>query len=150
MTTPTYLAELAREHTTGELFRAALAAGVPIAMQDLEQQGGPLERDYEAARAFGETIATEGADILFRSKKRGVTAKLMTQLIRTLAVLAYAPGGVSVAGLLFDTGSRTPRGRSVAGRWAGAKDSTEGNSHRHGGHLVDHRDTRGEQPNPQR
>lgn len=104
MNTPTYLAELAREHTTGELFRAALEAGVPLAMHELERQGGPLERDYEQARAFGVTIATEGADILFRSKKRGVTANLMTRLIRALAVLAYAPGGVTVVGLHFDAG----------------------------------------------
>jgi len=102
--TPTYLADLIREHTTGELFRAALAVGVPLGMADLERQGGPLEHDYAACRAFGETIATEGADILFRSKRKGVTAKLMTQLIRALAVLAFAPGGVTVAGLHFDAG----------------------------------------------
>lgn len=104
VSTPAYLADLAREITTESLLRDTLAAGVPLAMADLERQGGPLERDYAEARAFGETIATEGADILFRSRKRGVTAALVTRLIRALAVLAYVPGGVTVAGLHFDAG----------------------------------------------
>lgn len=104
MSTPAYLADLTREITTESLLRDALAAGVPLAMADLEKTGGPLERDIDEARAFGETIATEGADILFRSRKRGVTAALVTRLIRALAVLAFSPGGVTVAGLYFDAG----------------------------------------------
>jgi hypothetical protein len=121
--TPTFVIDLAHEGTTGELFRAALEIGVPLALQDLERRGGPLEHDYEEVRAFAETIATEGADILFRSKKRGVTARLMAQLIRAVAVLAYAPGGVTVARLHFDAGRpdaagqiccRTSFGRQVS------------------------------------
>ncbi len=105
------------------LLRDTLAASVPFAMLDLERRGGPNDADYEEARAFGVTIATEGADILFRSRKRGVTARLMTQLIRALAVLAFSPGGVTVAGLHFDAGRADAEGNICCRSMGSMKES---------------------------
>lgn len=89
---------------TSELVRCALEAGVPFRMLDLMRQGGPFDRDMEEARAFAEVLAEKGDCFLFKSAKKGETARLVNGLVRTLAVLAFAPGGVSVFGLHFDAG----------------------------------------------
>lgn len=89
---------------TTNLLRDTLAASVLFAMLDLERRGGPQDADYEQARAFADPLAEQADNILFRSPRKGETAKLMTQLIRAVAVLAYAPGGVTIAGLHFDAG----------------------------------------------
>lgn len=93
-----------------DLLRLTLATGVPIAMFDLALQGGPLEGDWARARAFALPLAAHGDDILFRSKRPGVTADLVAQLIRAVAVLAYAPGGVTTFGLHFDAGQPDAEG----------------------------------------
>lgn len=90
--------------STASLLRDTLAASVPFAMLDLERRGGPTDADYEQARAEATPLAEQADNILFRSPKKGETARLVTQLIRAVAVLAYAPGGVTVAGLHFDAG----------------------------------------------
>lgn len=100
-----YLRQLALESSNGELLKFALILGVPNAMRDLRLLGGPLDHDWEQARAFSDTLAEQGADLLFKSKKKGETAALCTKLIRMLAVMAFVPGGVDVFGLHFDAGT---------------------------------------------
>jgi len=97
--------DLDREmHVTTSLLRDTLAASVPFAMLDLEQRGGPGDADYEEARAEATPLAEQGDNILFRGHKKGQTAHLVSNLIRAVAVLAYAPGGVTIANLHFDAG----------------------------------------------
>lgn len=102
---PTIFQDMRIQGTNGELLRFSLILGVPNAMRDLHLQGGPLERDWESARTFAETLATQGDNLLYKSKKKGETAALMAQLIRALAVMAYVPGGVTAWGLHFDAGT---------------------------------------------
>lgn len=103
---PTYLHALRVERANGELLRFALTLGVPQAMRELARRGGPTEADYEAARAFGEVVAHPGAEaLLFRSPKRGETARMCSDLIRAIGVMAFVPGGVRLLGLHFDAGT---------------------------------------------
>ena len=101
---PAYLQDMRIQGTNGELLRFALIMGVPNAMRDLHLQGGPLDRDWEAARAFADTLAEKGDNLIYKSKKKGETAQLCAELIRTLAVMAFVPGGVTAWGLHFDAG----------------------------------------------
>ena len=73
---PTYLQDLRIQGTNGELLRFALALGVPKAMRELRERGGPLDSDWAAARAFADTLAEHGDDLLYKSKKKGETARL--------------------------------------------------------------------------
>lgn len=107
---PTYLQSLHVEHSNGELLRFALALGVPQAMRELARRGGPIEADWEVAQAFGDTLAERADNLLYRSKKRGETARLCAELIRHMAVMAYVPGGVSLLGLHFDAGTPDSNG----------------------------------------
>ena len=102
MREPTYKRALEQEHVTGELLRSTLEATVPFRILELQQQGGPLARDWQETRDFAETLATEGDAVLFKGHKRGDTARVMKGLIRALAVMAFVPGGVRAWGLHFD------------------------------------------------
>lgn len=84
--------------------RIFLETFVPIAIWELQAQGGPDERDRELARQFGEVLASHGDALLFPTKAREATAQrpripgtsdMAGQLARYLAVQAFSPGGVT-------------------------------------------------------
>lgn len=52
-------------------------------------------------RRNGQLIAERGDLILYRSKKKGETAKLVNILVESLAMLAFYPGGVRLGSLHF-------------------------------------------------
>lgn len=49
----------------------------------------------------GQLIAERGDIILYRSKKKGETAKMMNVLTESLALLAFQPGGVTFGAMHF-------------------------------------------------
>ena len=74
----------------------ALSAAVPLHIMDLKARGGPTGTDYEEARAFGSVLAEQGDRLLFRATKKkdeGQAASLFNRLARSLAVMAWLPGG---------------------------------------------------------
>lgn len=121
MKEPIIFQDMRIQGTNGELLRFALILGVPNAMRDLHLNGGPLDSDWAEARAFADTLATQGDNLLYKSKKKGETAALMTQLIRALAVMAYVPGGVTAWGLHFDAGAPDSTGEAHCSTLSGAK-----------------------------
>lgn len=102
---PGYIRADRQMATNGELLRCTLEISVPFRMLELNQQGGPRERDWQEAIAFGDIAAYEGDNLLFKGHKKGDTARVMTGLIRALAVMAFVPGGVTAWGLHFDVGT---------------------------------------------
>ena len=82
------------------LIRCTLEALVPIAIFDLQQQGGPDVYHQERARAFSSKLGAEGDTLLYNVK--GKTGKIMGEFCEVLAVLAFVPGGVTVFGLHFE------------------------------------------------
>lgn len=116
---PTYKQDLIHEHITGELICCTLAASVPFRILELERRGGPTESEWEETRAFAWVLGPQGDNLLYRSGKKGETARLMADLIYAIAVLAFAPGGVTTFGLHFDAGMPDSEGnvccRSLGG-----------------------------------
>lgn len=82
------------------LLTSTLACAVPLWIEQFR----PLTDDARLAiaRVSGQEIAEHGDIILYRSKKKGETAAAFNHLARGLAVLAFAPGGVTFAGLHFE------------------------------------------------
>lgn len=76
-----------------------LDLAVPLAMDEIAGRGGPTDAEIADARAFGCELA-ERADVLLfgRNGPRGVPAAMAAKLARSLAVLAWCPGGVRFAG----------------------------------------------------
>ncbi|GHO77220.1 hypothetical protein KSD_49910 [Ktedonobacter sp. SOSP1-85] len=80
----------------------ALSAAVPLRVLGLYERQGPDESDLEATRHVERQLTSQGDHLLFRSKVPGETAKLFNQVAQGLAVLSFAPGGVSCFGHHFD------------------------------------------------
>lgn len=77
---------------------------VPLAIWELQRNGGPDTRDRELARCFGAVLASHGDALLFPTKAKEATAgrervpgtqDMAGQLARYLAVMAFSPGGVT-------------------------------------------------------
>lgn len=105
-----YKQVLTQEEVTGEAIRCSLEVGVPFRMFDMQQHGGPSDRDWEETRAFAWVLGPSGDNLLYKSGKRGETARLMNEMIRAIAVLAFAPGGITIYGLHFDAGTPDSEG----------------------------------------
>ncbi len=73
-----------------------LALAVNLKILDLQRKGGPTSQQFEQAKAFGDTLAHKGDNILYRSPKRGETADLFNQLTAAIAICSFLPGGVKV------------------------------------------------------
>lgn len=85
------------------LLLMTLEAGVLLAINDLKKIGGPGDWQWERLRdEYAWLLAGNGDILQFRSEKRGETAQLMARLIEVVAVAAFQPGGITVAGLHFE------------------------------------------------
>jgi len=102
MSEPTYKKALIQEQVTSTLLCATLEATVPFRILELRARGGPTDREWEEIRAFADVLACEGDAVLYKGHKKGDTARMVSRLIRTLAVMAFVPGGVTAWGLHFD------------------------------------------------
>lgn len=87
--------------------RLHLSTFVPFAIQDVIEKatatGFPLEMYHKAAQWGWELVAederVDPADVLYIGR---ATGELMAALTKVVAVLAFAPGGVSALGLHFE------------------------------------------------
>lgn len=86
----------------------ALSAAVPLRVLGLYERQGPDKNDLEAAHHVGTLLASKGDRLLFRSEVRGETADIFNQTAQALAVLSFAPGGVTCFGHHFDAQKSSP------------------------------------------
>lgn len=78
------------------LLSEMLALAVPIWQGRLKKEDGPTEETWERCRQFVDVLVGPGGeDLLFRGPK---TAELFNDLAYTLAVMSFAPGGVTLFG----------------------------------------------------
>jgi len=82
------------------LLRTALEVAVPLWITEMQKT--PWPRLQEQGQACSQIIAEHGDNILYRSKKRGETALAFNALARAIAILAFAPGGVTAFELHFE------------------------------------------------
>lgn len=82
-----------------------LDCAVPLEIHALTMQGGPDGADIEAARAFGSDLALRGDVMLFSGGKPGEAGELASQTARSIAVLAFCPGGVTLFGRTWAAGA---------------------------------------------
>jgi len=79
---------------------AFLAASVPLRITDLQERGGPGPEEWAWAVDFGEALTYQRDVLLFGDARRA--SGLANDLSRAVAILAFAPGGVSVFGQHFE------------------------------------------------
>lgn len=73
-----------------------LAVAIPFRIIELQRKGGPSDLDWELAIERG-LVTLEVSDLLFRgSKKQGEVSRIFTELVHAVAVMAFAPGGLTI------------------------------------------------------
>lgn len=85
---------------------AALAMAVPLQISQLAARGGPTDTEWAFARQWADTLAEKG-DVLLYGEKKGETAKLFAEFANAVAVLAFAPGGITIFGQHFEYKEKT-------------------------------------------
>jgi hypothetical protein len=81
----------------------ALATAVPLHILELQAKGGPDAEDLKQAQEFSKDLGERGDVLLFGSKKKGEAAGLFNGLAKSLAVLSFVPGGVTLFGSHWET-----------------------------------------------
>lgn len=84
------------------LLTSTLAVAVPMWVERIQHYTD--EQRTARAHELGQVIAEHGDLILYRSKRRGESARNFNALAEGLACLAYAPGGVTFAGSHWEAG----------------------------------------------
>lgn len=85
-------------HLNNELLLMTIEVGVPLEIHRLKNIG-VTDRDFEFAREFSSSLAEKGDQILYKGKE---TARLTSDLIKCLAIMAFIPGGYSFYKLHFE------------------------------------------------
>ena len=78
------------------LLSSTLAIAVPLWIERL--RNASWEHILLRARECAQHVAEHGDNLLFRSKKKGESAKAFNHLAEGIACLAFAPGGVKLFG----------------------------------------------------
>jgi uncharacterized protein YqjF (DUF2071 family) len=91
-----------------DLLVAALTVAVPMWVEVV--RGLPFEVRQERAQRCMAEVAEHGDHILYRSKKKGESAKAFNALAEGLAILSLQPRGVTAFGMHWETwGGYCPR-----------------------------------------
>ena len=80
----------------------ALSTAVPLHILELERNGGPTPEDAAGMPTIAQELAEHGDLLLFKSRKPGETARLFNREARGIALLAFAPGGVTIFGRHYE------------------------------------------------
>lgn len=79
---------------------------VPLKILELQLTNWqPSDQELEQAREFADVLGSQGDILLYRSKKKGETARVFSQMARAIAVGAFLPGGITVFGNHYITSS---------------------------------------------
>lgn len=82
------------------LLKSAISAAVPLWIEEFKSLS--FDERQEIAKQASQEIAEHGDLILYKSKKKGETAKAFNELARGIAALAFCPGGVTFMGMKFE------------------------------------------------
>jgi hypothetical protein len=83
------------------LLKTSLQAAVPLWVATV--RGYSPDQYRERCQRAVNLIAGKGDLILYRSKKTGGSSEAFNALAEALAILSFAPGGVKLLGLHFET-----------------------------------------------
>ena len=81
-----------------------VAVFVPMAIAEYQRQGGPSPFEFNLARDHWQRVLDEGEGTELFFLQQGKTAKTAGNLVRLIACMAFAPGGITVFGSHFEAG----------------------------------------------
>ena len=83
----------------------ALQPAIMLRIMELKAKGGPSEEDYKSLPAISQLLGEKGDLLMFKGKKAGESAEVFNQVVRGIAILAFAPGGITIFGEHYDESS---------------------------------------------
>ena len=94
--------EAKNTETRSMVMKLHLEASVPLLIQDIAKSGGLTNERIEKAKEYAWDIAGGGDILMYKSNKKGESAKMMSKLVEGLAIMAFFPGGVTFLDLHFE------------------------------------------------
>ena len=77
----------------------ALSASVPLAIANLQQMDEEgFSTEFSKIAEYSQMLAEHCDDLLFRSKKKGETAKMFNMTTKAIALLSFVNGGITLFG----------------------------------------------------
>lgn len=93
---------------SSELLPISLSAAVPLWIAGLQDRGGPTDKELDELRGFRQELSEHGDRLLFGGKP-GEAADMFNRLARSIAILSYCPGGITVFGQHYETITEEPK-----------------------------------------
>lgn len=81
-----------------EFVKLFLDTSVSLRILALQEKGGPTQEDFTRIQSYDQLLGERGNFLWMKSKKKGETAKVANAVADVIAVLSFAPGGLT----LFD------------------------------------------------
>jgi hypothetical protein len=83
------------------LLKSSLCLAVPLWIDQLK--GTSWNHIRQRANECGHVVGEQGDNILFKSKKKGESAKAFNALAEGIACLSFTPGGVTLFGMHWES-----------------------------------------------
>jgi hypothetical protein len=96
------------ENPADSVLATTLSLAVPLWIAEVRTWSP--EKRQARAQICGQTVASKGDVIQFRSKKKGETAEAFNRLAEGIALLAFCPGGVKAFGMHFQASAEDHEG----------------------------------------
>ena len=86
--------------TGTELLKMTLEVAVPLRIADLQRI--PWDEIARKLPEWADVLVSQGDIIMYKSPKKGETAKAFNVLASALAAMSFVPGGVTFSGLHWE------------------------------------------------
>ena len=98
------------------LLAVAIEPAVFLQIELMKARGGPTAEDLAKAQETSDLLGERGDVLLFGGGRKGECAELFNRTAHAIAVLAFAPGGVTVFGTRFEAkvDQQPQKGRNAA------------------------------------
>jgi len=112
------------------LLRDMLSMAVFFQIEQIRERGGPTPEDMKKAQETSDILGEHGDILLYGGGKPGECADQFNRTAHAIAVLSFAPGGVTLFGITFDAAEQLKNIKGKGGDHEGAKGSetVDGNS----------------------
>ncbi len=96
-----------------ELLGPMISVAVYFQIEQIRDRGGPNAEDMEKAKATSEILGERGDILLFGGGKKGECADQFNRTAHAIAVLAFAPGGITIFGIRFDAAEQLKNRQAI-------------------------------------
>jgi hypothetical protein len=86
-----------------EFVKLFLDTSVSLRILALQEKGGPTQEDFTRIQSYDQLLGERGNFLWMKSKKKGETAKVANAVADVIAVLSFAPGGITTFGQHWET-----------------------------------------------